>query len=103
MVFLATCRWTLTLPVVVPRQVPLVPPCSAPRRQMVYGWFCWFRRISRCVGISRCVPLIIDRPKDFGCGGDFTGAVLGQGNGHFYRCRGPDSFPSGCAAVAAHL
>ena len=30
--------------------------------------------------LSRCVSLIVDRPKDFGCGG-----------GDFVRCRGPDS------------
>ena len=64
--------------------------CHA-RRQRWYGWFCWFRRISRGVGFSRCVPLIVGRPKDFSCGGDFTGAVLGQGYGDFYRCRSPDS------------
>ena len=50
--------------------------CCARRRQWWYGCFCWFRRISRCVGFSRCVPLIVGRPKDFECGGDVTGAVL---------------------------
>ena len=60
----------------------------ARRRQRWYGWFCWFRRISRCVGFSkgfrfpggfhqvaRCSSWTsLMRP----CGGDSTGADLGQ-------------------------
>ena len=41
--------------------------------------------------LSSCVPFIVGTPKDFGCSGDYTGAVLGQGYCVLYRCRGPDS------------
>ena len=37
--------------------------CRARRRQW-YGWFCWLRCTSRCVGISRCVSPDGRRPKD---------------------------------------
>ena len=40
---------------------------------------------------SRCVPLTVGRPKDFGCGGVFTGAVLEQVYCVVYRCCGPDN------------
>ena len=39
---------TRTFLVVVHRQVQLVDLCSARR----HGWFCWFRRISRCVSLD---------------------------------------------------
>ena len=41
--------------------------------------------------LSCCVPLMVGRPKDFGCGGEYTGALLGQSYCVFYRFRIPDS------------
>ena len=46
---------------------------------------------SRAVlAFPRC-SLDCRRPKDFGCGGDSTAAVLGRGYGHSDRGRGPGS------------
>ena len=52
-----------------------VPPSSS---TTVYGWVLLFLTHFAQCWLSRCVPLIVGRPKDFHCGGDSTGAVLDE-------------------------
>ena len=65
-----------------------VRSCRPRRRQRWYGWFCWLRCTSRCVGSLCCLLLFVGRTKIFGivvdidwkpapARGDPTGAVLG--------------------------